>query len=63
MMLKNSIKKLSYEPVGLVEGITRNLMQTILNGDLKGGQQLIEAELQEAFGVSKSPVREALAKD
>ncbi|UCF97266.1 MAG: GntR family transcriptional regulator [Spirochaetaceae bacterium] len=59
-MLSSKIKKLQYEPIGLVEGISRNLMHAILNGVLKGGEQLIEAELQEIFSVSKSPVREAL---
>jgi DNA-binding GntR family transcriptional regulator len=59
-MLSNRIKTLPFEPMGLVEGISKNLMHAILNGVLKGGEQLIEAELQEIFGVSKSPVREAL---
>ena len=59
-MLSDKIKTLSYIPIGLVEGISRNLMNAILSGTLQGGEQLIEAELQKLFGVSKSPVREAL---
>ena len=59
-MLSEKIKKLQYTPIGLVEGISRNLMNAILSGTLEGGEQLIEAELQQLFGVSKSPVREAL---
>jgi DNA-binding GntR family transcriptional regulator len=59
-MLSEKINKLHYMPIGLAEGISRNLMNAILNGTLEGGEQLIEAELQQVFGVSKSPVREAL---
>lgn len=35
-------------------------MQATMGGILKEGEQLVEAELQKLFGVSKSPIREAL---
>lgn len=31
-----------------------------MEGTLRGGEQLVEAQLQEQFGVSRSPIREAL---
>lgn len=43
----------------LVEQIYNILSEAIVEGDLEGGQQLIEAKLQDQFGVSKSPIREA----
>jgi DNA-binding GntR family transcriptional regulator len=35
------------------------LTEAILEGGLKGGAQLVEAELQKQFGISRSPLREA----
>jgi len=43
----------------LVEQISNILSEAIIEGDLEGGLQLIEAQLQDQFGVSKSPIREA----
>lgn len=36
------------------------LREAILEGTLRGGEQLVEAQLKEQFGVSRSPIREAL---
>lgn len=36
------------------------LRAAILKGELKGGQQLIQADIAEQFGMSRIPVREAL---
>ena len=58
--LSESIKPLELNSMTLNEGIARALMKGILSGTIKGGEQLVEAELQKHFGVSKSPVREAL---
>ncbi|GAB7386466.1 GntR family transcriptional regulator [Bacillaceae bacterium] len=38
------------------------LRKAILRGDLKPGERLVQAELAEALGVSRMPVREALRK-
>ncbi len=48
------------KPVSLVEEVSRVLREAILEGTLRGGEQLVEAKLQEQFGVSRSPIREAL---
>ena len=58
--LSESIKPLELNSMTLNEGIARALMKGILSGTINGGEQLVEAELQKHFGVSKSPVREAL---
>jgi DNA-binding GntR family transcriptional regulator len=47
------------KPMLLVERISEYLMDAIIEGRLKTGQQLVEAELQNTFGVSRSPIREA----
>ena len=44
----------------LKELICQALREHILNGDLAPGTRLVEAELAAQFGVSKTPVREAL---
>jgi DNA-binding GntR family transcriptional regulator len=49
-----------FRPRGIAEGISLSLVNAILNGTLQGGEQLTEVGLQEEFGVSRSPVREAL---
>lgn len=41
--------------------IVADILRTaILKGELKGGQQLIQADIAEQFGMSRIPVREAL---
>jgi DNA-binding GntR family transcriptional regulator len=43
----------------LAEQVYRILMHAILEGVLKGGDKLVEAELQKKFNTSRSPLREA----
>jgi len=50
----------SDKPKSLVTFITEDLEEKILAGKLKPGQRLIEAELCKAYGVSQTPLREAL---
>jgi DNA-binding GntR family transcriptional regulator len=57
--LSGKIKNLNFQPHVLAEQVSRILTEAILEGVLKGGDQLIEAELQKQFGISRSPVREA----
>lgn len=45
--------------MSLSNQVSEMLIQAILDGDLKGGDQLVEAELQSLFSVSRSPLREA----
>ncbi|ROV59341.1 GntR family transcriptional regulator [Vibrio ponticus] len=47
-------------PKSLTENVAENLRLSIVSGELTLGQPLSEASLSEAFGVSKTPVREAL---
>ena len=55
----NRIQTLNIKPLPLVEQVTRILTEAILAGELRGGDQLVEAELQKHFGVSRSPLRES----
>ncbi len=57
--LSGKIKDLEFRPHVLGEQVSRILTEAILEGVLKGGDQLIEAELQNQFGISRSPLREA----
>jgi len=47
-------------PKSLTENVAENLRLSIISGELTLGQPLSEASLSETFGVSKTPVREAL---
>lgn len=47
-------------PRSLVAFITEDLEEKILEGKLKPGQRLIEAKLCKSYGVSQTPLREAL---
>lgn len=59
-MLADKIKRSNFKPEVLGNQIACVLTEAILNGDLKGGDRLVEAELQKYFNVSRSPLREAL---
>ena len=59
MALDKSLK-LGFRPVGLGAQVAEILTQAILEGRFKGGDQLVETELQADFGISRSPLREAL---
>ena len=47
-------------PPSRTEAVLEFIKHAILTGDFKPGQSLVEAELAEQLGVSKTPVREAL---
>ncbi len=47
------------KPVGLGAQVAEMLTTAILEGEFKGGDQLVEHDLQLRFGVSRSPLREA----
>jgi DNA-binding GntR family transcriptional regulator len=57
--LTGKIKDFEFRPHVLGVQVSRVLTEAILEGVLKGGDQLIEAELQNQFGISRSPLREA----
>ena len=58
MLSKEAVNQIS-RPVVLAEQITSILQKAILEGALKEGERLIEAELQKSLSVSRSPLREA----
>jgi DNA-binding GntR family transcriptional regulator len=59
-MLSERLKDLEFRTVGMAQAISETIMQAIMSGSLNEGEQLVEAELQKLFSVSKSPIREAL---
>lgn len=50
----------NYKPLG--EVVFEYLRNAILNGTLKPGERLMEINLAEQLGVSRTPVREAIRK-
>jgi DNA-binding GntR family transcriptional regulator len=56
----NSIKLDNYKP--LRELVFETLRKAIISGDLKSGERLMEVQLAEELGVSRTPVREAIRK-
>lgn len=48
-------------PAPLVDTIAHYISELILNGELPPGARVNEAEMAERFGVSRGPVREAIA--
>src|ERR671936_2125325 len=49
-------------PAQLERRVYERLRDQILNGELRPGDQLVEARLASELGVSKTPVREALIR-
>ncbi|MBS3180327.1 MULTISPECIES: GntR family transcriptional regulator [unclassified Pseudoclavibacter] len=47
-------------PLSRTGHVVESLRKSILSGALRAGQPLVESELAASFGVSKTPVREAL---
>lgn len=58
-MLDKKIKEHDFRPDVLAQKVSKILTEAILEGALKGGDKLVEAELQKQFGISRSPLREA----
>ena len=59
---------MEYEKIGLQnhkplrELVFEYVRKSIINGDLKPGERLMEVELAEKMGVSRTPIREAIRK-
>jgi DNA-binding GntR family transcriptional regulator len=49
-------------PAPLRQAVYDTLTELIINGSLKPGQHLVEADLAEHLGVSRQPIREALQR-
>lgn len=58
-MLASKIEKLNIKPSVIAQQVSQVLLEAILVNDLKGGEQLLEAQLQKQFKISRSPLREA----
>lgn len=58
-MLTKKIKRREFKPDVLGDQVSRILSEAILEGLLKGGDKLVEAQLQKQFNISRSPLREA----
>ena len=57
IIINNS--ELDAKPVSLTEQASRILVDSILQGVLRPGDQLVEIALQKQLGISRSPLREA----
>jgi DNA-binding GntR family transcriptional regulator len=53
-------RRLRVPRTGLHEQAATRLRTLIVRGDLKPGEQLLEADLSDALGISRTPLREAL---
>ena len=53
-------KRLRLQRTGLHEETMDRLRSLIVRGDLAPGETLVEADLSEALGISRTPLREAL---
>ena len=58
-MLSDKIKQHDFKPSVLREQVAQILSEAILEDVLKGGDRLVESQLQKQFGISRSPLREA----
>ena len=56
---KLAMEAKNFDKAGLAQRIARALIKEILDRSLRGGDRLVETELQKHFGVSRSPLREA----
>jgi DNA-binding GntR family transcriptional regulator len=56
---KETMDPINFDGAGLPQRISQTLIKAILDRTLRGGDRLVETELQKHFGVSRSPLREA----
>lgn len=59
--MESVLTNLANAPAPLVDTIAHYISELILNGELPPGSRVNEAEMAERFGVSRGPVREAIA--
>jgi len=57
--LSEHLKRKRFKPTVLVDQVSQALSEAIIEGVIKGGDQLKETELVSQFGISRSPLREA----
>ncbi len=56
------IRKIDFKTSGLTDNIYSALADVLVGQVFKGGERLVETDLQKHFGVSRSPIREAFRK-
>jgi DNA-binding GntR family transcriptional regulator len=49
-------------PASLRSQLVSRMLHSIFSGELRGGDRLVEADLARRFGVSRTPIREALGE-
>ncbi|NPV70240.1 MAG: GntR family transcriptional regulator [Firmicutes bacterium] len=59
-MKRSSLTEGDYESPSLRTRIFESIRENIVNGAYRSGESLIESKLAEEFGVSRTPVREAI---
>ena len=59
-MVPGFIENLDFTPKAIGQQLTGVLKAAIVNNELAGGEKLVERDLQKKFGVSRSPIREAI---
>ena len=60
--MKDFMQENMDEFLPLREVVFKTLRQSILTGELKPGERLMEIHLAEKLGVSRTPIREAIRK-
>jgi DNA-binding GntR family transcriptional regulator len=58
-ILSEEVKGLNFRATGLAEIISKTLSRAILQGVFNGGDHLVEVNLQDRFGISRSPLWQA----
>jgi DNA-binding GntR family transcriptional regulator len=56
---EEAMDSINFDGTGLPQRISQTLIKAIMDRTLRGGDRLVETELQKHFGVSRSPLREA----
>ncbi|BEQ16933.1 GntR family transcriptional regulator [Desulfoferula mesophila] len=59
-MSSRFIDDMDFRPKAIGQQLTSLLKEAIVNGELAGGEKLVERDLEKKFGVSRSPIREAI---
>lgn len=59
-VLGEKIKAMAFQADVISSRVSDVLTEAILDGSLENGQKLIETDLQQMFGISRSPLREAI---
>ena len=60
--IASGVEKMVLKKVSLAELAYRELVRAVIDGSLAAGERLAEEQLAERFGISRTPVREALRR-